>query len=107
MDKPSVGNGASHDSRDKIVSELRTVIREAEALLHEKADQGEAVLSQARDRISSGVDAMRKRLDQANLLARTRAMAQDTDRYVQDHAWQSVSVGALAGLLIGLLIARR
>ena len=61
-------------------------------------------------------DRLRERLDDARLkigdlhhesIERARRAARDTDEYVHEHPWQAVGVGALFGLLLGVLIARR
>ncbi len=38
---------------------------------------------------------------------RTRHAAEATDHYVHANPWQSVGIGAAAGMLVGFLIARR
>jgi ElaB/YqjD/DUF883 family membrane-anchored ribosome-binding protein len=44
---------------------------------------------------------------QRALTEKTRAAARATDLYVHERPWESIAVGAGAGLLLGLLVARR
>lgn len=39
--------------------------------------------------------------------ARTRDAVDTTDQFVKEHPWQSVGIGAVAGLVIGFLMMRR
>ena len=43
---------------------------------------------------------------QRALADKTRAAARATDVYVHDKPWESIAIGAGAGLLLGLLVAR-
>ncbi len=97
------------DAREKITSELKNVIREAEDLLKGNSRQAESTLQSAKDRIEANLNTMRKGLGQAqeSIMQRSRDAAEKTDDYVQNHAWQAVGVGALAGLVLGLLMGRR
>lgn len=100
---------SSTDPREKVTNELKTVIREAEDLL-KNADQPHASgLRNARERIENSLHSARNSLGRAEetLLTRTKDAALSTDKYVHNHAWQSVGMGALAGLVMGLLIGRR
>ena len=38
---------------------------------------------------------------------KAKAAARATDDYVHDHPWRAVGIGALAGLVVGMLISRR
>jgi len=46
--------------------------------------------------------------DQANILRDTAASARyNTQDFIENNPWQSVAIAAAAGLLIGVIIARR
>jgi ElaB/YqjD/DUF883 family membrane-anchored ribosome-binding protein len=46
--------------------------------------------------------------DQANVLRDTAATARyNTQDFIENNPWQSVAIAAAAGLLIGIVIARR
>ena len=100
---------AALDAREKVTSDLRNVIREAEHLLKNAVDTTDNTGQQARRRTESALRSARANVAraEASLLERTREAASRTDDYVQAHAWQSVAVGALAGLMLGMLASRR
>ncbi len=101
-------NAASLEKREKITHDLKTLIREAEDLLKTKGGSEDAY-QQARARVESALHAAREGYGKVeeSVLTRSREVARNTDQYVHNHAWQSVGIGALAGLVIGLLAARR
>jgi ElaB/YqjD/DUF883 family membrane-anchored ribosome-binding protein len=94
---------------DQLLSDLKTVMNDAEALLRATSTQtGEKIqevralaeesLRQAKQRLSSLED---------EALRRAREVADATDEYVRENPWQSVGIAAGVGLLVGLLLARR
>ena len=92
-------------ARDQLMSDLKTVIQDAEAWLRSGSMLTGDDLQAARvkfERTLSGAKAELSRLEE-----RTREAAKATDEYVHEHPWKAVGVGAAAGLLIGMLIARR
>ena len=99
---------ASLEKREKITNDLKTLIHEAEDLLKTKGGS-EDTYHQARARVESALGAAREGFGKVeeSVLARSRDVARSTDEYVHSHAWQSVGIGALAGLVIGLLAGRR
>ncbi|MFH1044713.1 MAG: DUF883 family protein [Pseudomonadota bacterium] len=96
-------------SREKLGSDLRIVIADAEELLRATAGQmGEkAVL--ARERIQDSLRVAKDKLSRAEeaMLDKTKAAARATDDYVHDHPWGAVGIAAAVGLVIGMLISRR
>lgn len=99
---------ASLEKREKITNELKALIHEAEGLLKAK-DSSDDTMQQARARIESALGNARDSVGRVeeSLLVRSRELAQGTNAFVQSHAWESVGIGALAGLVIGLLSGRR
>ncbi|MEX0961133.1 MAG: DUF883 family protein [Burkholderiales bacterium] len=96
-------------STDKLVADMKTVIADAEELLHVTANQAGEKVSAARARAQDNLRVAKERLREAEQLAedKARAAAKAADEYVQDHPWQSVGVAAAIGVVIGMLIARR
>ena len=96
-------------SREKLGSDLRIVIADAEELLRATAGQmGEkAVL--ARERIQESLRVAKDKLSRAEemMFDKTKAAARATDDYVHDHPWGAVGIAAAVGLVIGMLISRR
>ena len=96
-------------STDKLMSDLRTVVADAEALLRATAGQAGEKLGEARARAEESLRTARASLEhaRADVAARARAGADAADAYVHDNPWASVGIAAGAGFLIGYLIGRR
>ncbi len=108
MNAATVSN-ATVVTKEKLISDFKVVVADAEALLKASAGQGGEALAAVRTRVQESLAiAKEKMLDaEEELLARTKAAARVTDEYVHDHPWHAVGVAAGVGLLIGLLIGRR
>lgn len=102
-------NGQYGSTRDRLLDDLRLVIRDAEDLLRSTGQQVDEGYQLARSRFESTLSNARTGL--STLEERVSASARDaletTDQFVQEHPWQSVGAGALAGLVIGLWLGRR
>ncbi|MCX7960954.1 MAG: DUF883 family protein [Burkholderiales bacterium] len=96
-------------SKEKLVSDLKAVVNDAEELLRASAGQAGERLAAARERLQASLASARAKLADAErvLLDRTREAARATDAYVHQNPWQAVGVAALVGFVIGLLIGRR
>jgi ElaB/YqjD/DUF883 family membrane-anchored ribosome-binding protein len=97
------------EARDKLVKDLKAVIKDAEELLKNTGQQVDEGYQSARAQFETTLKSAKNGLSKAeeSLVARTRDTVRNTDKYVQEHPWQSVGVGAFAGLIIGLLIGRK
>lgn len=96
-------------NQDELLDEFQALVRDTESLLQQSAeltgDQGEALrqqirnsLSRARSTLHSAEDAVRER---------SKAAVEATESYVQTHPWQSISIAAGVGMLLGMLITKR
>lgn len=96
-------------TKEKLISDFKVVVADAEALLKASAGQGGEALAAVRTRVQESLKiAKDKMLDaEEELLAKTKAAARVTDEYVHDHPWHAVGIAAGVGLVIGLLIGRR
>ena len=100
-------------SRQKLIEDFNSVIKDTEKLLQALAASGAEKSSTLRDSAEQSIEAARARLKelQDGALERSRAAAKATDEYVHDNPWQSIGVvamlAAFAGFVIGLLMNRR
>ena len=94
---------------EKLLEDLKTVVRDAEALLQATAAQTGEKIEGARTRATESLQKARQRLAAMEKDARqeVRAAATTADLYVHKNPWQAVGMAAGVGLLIGLLIGRR
>jgi len=96
-------------AKDKLITDFKAVMADAEELLHATANQAGEKVTAARGRVQERLRQAREELDRAETAVtnRTRAAARATDGYVHEHPWSIAGVYAGVGLLIGMLISRR
>jgi len=100
---------AQEITTDTLVEDLKTVMRDAEALIKATSAQtGEKIL-EVRARAEESLRVARERLSglEDEALKRAREVADATEEYVRENPWQSVGIAAGVGLVLGILIARR
>ena len=100
---------AAIDNQEKLVSDIKSVISEAEEMLSNTADQSGDKISQLRARVKARLGDARERLIDAEAALRhnTKVAARAADDYVHESPWTAVGVAAAVGLLVGLIIGRR
>lgn len=105
----STSNENTVASQERLVSDIKAVIADAEDMLHATADQAGEKVASLRARIQERLHAARVRLADAEavLVAKTRAAAQATDVYVHENPWKAVGVAAGVGFLVGFILGRR
>jgi ElaB/YqjD/DUF883 family membrane-anchored ribosome-binding protein len=105
MEKIPTQTGA----RDQLLSDLKTVIQDAEAWLRHSGHltgeefkvakaKFERTLVKAKDDII--------RLEEA-AVEKAKVAAKVTDEYVKENPWKAVGLGTAVGVVIGMLIARK
>ena len=96
-------------TKDKLFSDLQTVIEDAEALLQATASQTGEKIEAVRARAKASVNQARERLSkiQKKTTDQARQAAESADEYVHKNPWQAVGMAAGLGLLLGILINRR
>ena len=99
--------------KDQLYQEFNTVVTETEQLLKSLASAGSDKAGAVRDGVADGIAAAGERLDKLRLqaLAQANAAGEATDEFVHDNPWRAIGIAAavsgLAGLVAGLVIARR
>lgn len=104
-----MSNSAEHVSKQKLMDDLSAVVNDAEELLKATASQTGERISEIRAKTEESLRAAKVRLANAQeaLLEKAKAVAKDTDAYVHENPWKTAGIAAVAGLLIGAIIARR
>lgn len=102
-------NGHHDQPRERLLDDLKMVINDAEGLLKNTRQQAGEGYQAARARFESTLGSARSSLSslEENLSGTAREAMKTTDQYVQSHPWQAVGAGAVAGLIVGLLLGRR
>jgi ElaB/YqjD/DUF883 family membrane-anchored ribosome-binding protein len=101
--------GLGGDIRDRLLEDLRLVIKDAEDLLRSTGQQVDEGYRLARARFESTLSGARSNLTtlEERVADGARDALETTQQYVKENPWQAVGIGALTGLAIGLLIGRR
>ena len=96
-------------TRDKLVSDMKTVIADAEELLRATASQAGDKAAAARVKVQESIDTAKHKLADLGEVGvdKAKAAARATDDFVHDNPWQAVGIAAAAGVVLGLLISRR
>lgn len=96
-------------ANEKLATDLRRIIGDAEELLRATANQAGEKVAAARARVQDSLDSAKLKLELLGEEAadQARAAVRATDDYVHDHPWQSVGIAAMVGLVLGMMISRK
>ena len=96
-------------SKDKLISDLKVVLTDAEALLKSAAATTGEKAAELRERASVTLKtASEKIVDlQTAAIEKSKAAAHATDDFVHEKPWTAVGVAAGVGFLLGLLVNRK
>lgn len=97
------------NTRDQLVSDLKTVITDAESWLRNGSHMTGEELKSAKAKFEQTLSSAKTSLINAEetVVERTKVAAKATDEYVKDNPWKSVGLGAAIGVVIGMLIVRK
>ncbi len=98
----------SMDTKEKLISDFKALIGDAEALLKATANEAGEKVATARKRIDQSLVEGKKTLAEAEniLIDKTKEAAAAADIYVRENPWNAVGIAAGIGLVLGLLIRR-
>jgi ElaB/YqjD/DUF883 family membrane-anchored ribosome-binding protein len=93
---------------DKLVSDLRALIGDAEELLRATANQAGEQVAVLRKRIEESLKEGKETLADAEevLFDTTKDAAEAASTYIQKNPWSAVGIAAGIGMVLGLLIRR-
>jgi ElaB/YqjD/DUF883 family membrane-anchored ribosome-binding protein len=102
-------NDMTNITKEKLVTDFKLVVADAEELLRLTANQAGDKAAELRTRVQDHLVSAKQKLADADAALRdnAKAMARATDDYVRDNPWRAVGVAAGVGLVVGLLIGRR
>jgi ElaB/YqjD/DUF883 family membrane-anchored ribosome-binding protein len=96
-------------TREDLVSDVKVVLDDIEAMLQQAASAGGVQAQELRERAQATLRATQARLRefQDTTGERVRAAAKTTDDWVHGNPWRAIGMAAGVGLVVGLLIGRR
>lgn len=95
--------------KERLISDLKRVVADAEHLLHATASQTGAEVADLRTKVQSTLAAAKASLADAQhvVVDKAKEVGRATDDFVHENPWKSIGVAAGVGLVVGLLIGRR
>lgn len=105
----TTSHGTIEGKKEVLVSDLRGVVGDADALLKEVANSAVEGFAAARTNFQGRLGEVRSRLDEARISAmqKARGATDATHAYVRDNPGKAIGVAVAAGLVIGFLLSRR
>ena len=95
----------SEINTDRLVSDLKTVTRDAEELLKTVSGEEGNGSHDLRMRLSSAIDSAKETY--RRLEEKAVAGAKATDKVIREHPYESLGVAFGLGLLVGVLVTRK
>ena len=92
-------------ANERLTSNLKTVVQDAEELMKATAGQAGEKVTQARGRLSAALESAKATCQR--LEEKTVAAAKATDKTIRAHPYQSIGIAFGLGLLVGVLVARK
>ncbi len=93
-------------SKERLVSDLKNLVADAEELLKATASQAGDKIGVARQKIEQSLIEGKKALADAEktIVEKSKQAAEIADDYVRDNPWSAIGIAAAIGLVLGLLI---
>ena len=95
----------NEESMEKLVTDLKNLSRDAEAVLQATAGEAGDKINELRSRLASALDSAKVVLERIEEKAVEGAKA--ADKTIREHPYESIGIAFGVGLLIGVLVARR
>ena len=105
MEKIPTQTGA----RDQLLSDLKTVIQDAEAWLRHSGHPTGEEFKVAKAKFERTLVKDKEEILRLEEVAveKAKVAAKATDEYVKENPWKAVGLGTAVGVVIGMLIARK
>jgi ElaB/YqjD/DUF883 family membrane-anchored ribosome-binding protein len=92
-------------ANERLTSDLKTVVHDAEELMQATAGQAGEKVTQARSRLSAALESAKATCQRWE--EKTVAAAKATDKTIRAHPYESIGIAFGLGLLVGVLVARK
>ena len=96
-------------TRAESTGEFSNFVSDIEHLITSMTSLTGQDLERAKQKLAERVEAAKVTLTEAGgrIAETARQSARATDTYVHEHPWQSVGIGAILGLLVGIAVSRK
>ena len=96
---------ASSREAEKLVSDVKTVVRDADNLLRATGSDLNEKTQEARQKLREAMESAKHSVKRAE--EKLTEKAKQADVVVRDHPYEAIGIAAGVGLLIGFLIGRK
>ncbi len=96
---------ASSREAEKLVSDVKTVVRDADNLLRATGNDLSEKTQEARQKLRDTMEGAKKSVKRAE--EKLTEKAKQADELVRDHPYQAIGIAAGVGVLLGFLIGRK
>ena len=105
----SASTMGSNSNSSPIARDIQNVVSDAQELLKTVQSEGSSKLTEVKGQVQAKLDNAKQMLGELGTTVQDGAkQAMDTtDAYVKANPWRAIGISAVAGALIGFLIARR
>jgi ElaB/YqjD/DUF883 family membrane-anchored ribosome-binding protein len=94
-----------HEANQRLASDLKLVMRDAEDLLKATAGEAGEKVREVRSRLTAALESAKATCEQ--LQVKTIEAAKATNHVIREHPYESIGLAFGVGLLIGVLVGRR
>ena len=93
-------------NKDRLVSDLRALVNDAEELLRATASQAGEKINDARQKIEQSLVEGKKAIADAEktIVKKSKECAEIADDYVRENPWSAIGMAAGLGVVLGLLL---
>jgi ElaB/YqjD/DUF883 family membrane-anchored ribosome-binding protein len=104
----ATGAGGDRVTAGKLMVDMKVLAADTRQLLKATGGQSGQLIAQMRADAQESLKEARARVAELPdvVLAKTRGAARVADDYVRANPWQVMSIGAVAGLVLGILLVR-
>jgi ElaB/YqjD/DUF883 family membrane-anchored ribosome-binding protein len=105
----NLGQAHSVIARERVLRDLKTLARDAEALLKTTAGDLSEKAKGARARLAGALERAKTACAelQEQTIVSAKAAAKGADTVIRDHPYESIGIAFGIGLLVGVLITRK
>ncbi len=94
--------------RDELLTDVRSVLEEAESLYNTALEDGSEKGKELRQRLSEKLEAAKRNFSELeeNLVHKAKCAAKQTDELIQEKPYHAIGIAAAVGVVFGILIGR-
>lgn len=92
-------------STDRLIDDMKNVVTDSEILMREVGSELSDKAKQAKTRLAVSLESAKATC--GNLQQKAKQTAEVADQVVHDHPYTSIGIALAAGVVLGVLVARR